>query len=124
MKRISGYGPSVVVLMTTMVVLVAGPFAVRQMSYAHSRAQIIQASQRLAGATILEQMNQAYRDIATLVEPSVVHISTEHMVHQRPRPIDPVSWPRPHTVPGAPVVGNRQETSGDSRLNGRSKKIF
>ncbi len=80
MRRINGYGPSLLVLATTAVVLLAGPAAIKRISYAYTEAEIIQASQRLGDQTILEQINQAYRDIATVVEPSVVHISAEHIV--------------------------------------------
>jgi S1-C subfamily serine protease len=79
----NGYGPSLVVLGTTVLVLLAGPVAVKQITYHYTEAKVIQASRRLEQSTILEQMNQAYRDIAMAVEPSVVHISTEQIVQDR-----------------------------------------
>ncbi|MHC4989342.1 MAG: trypsin-like peptidase domain-containing protein [Planctomycetota bacterium] len=83
MRRINSYGPSLIVLVTAAVVLLAGPAAVRRISYAYTDATIIQASQRLDSNTILEQINQAYRDLAAMVEPSVVHISTEQLGQDR-----------------------------------------
>lgn len=77
MRKLQSYGPSIIVLITAVVVLLGGPLAVEKLTFAHTNARIIQASQRLDNSSVLEQMNQAYRDIASLVEPSVVHISTE-----------------------------------------------
>lgn len=81
MRKLSGYGPSLVVLATAAVVLFVGPVAVRQLTYEQTRTQIIQATHNLADNDILVRLNQAYRDIAAVVEPSVVHVS----VHQRVR---------------------------------------
>jgi S1-C subfamily serine protease len=83
MRKLSSYGPGLIVLCTAVVVLLAGPSAVWRLTYAQSRARIIQARESLEANPILEQLNQAYRDIATLVEPSVVHISTERTVRQQ-----------------------------------------
>ncbi|MHC4428277.1 MAG: trypsin-like peptidase domain-containing protein [Planctomycetota bacterium] len=77
MRKLSGYGPALVVLGTALVILFAGPGIIRGLTYAHTKARIIQASEGLASGTVLQDLNQAYRDIADLVEPSVVHISVE-----------------------------------------------
>ena len=79
MRRLSGYGPSLVVLITTALILWAGPKAVKQLTYHQTRARILQAGQRLEGNDVLQQLNQAYRDIADFVEPSVVHISASQL---------------------------------------------
>lgn len=81
MRRLSGYGPSFIVLITAAVVLFAGPRIVQRLTYEHTRTQIIQARHNLASPEIggmLERLNQAYRDIAAVVEPSVVHISAHY----------------------------------------------
>lgn len=83
MSRLNRYGPSLIVLGTALVVLLAGPAAIRRLTYAQTQARIIQASDRLENASVLRQLNQAYRDIAALVEPSVVHISIERLVRDR-----------------------------------------
>lgn len=75
-RNLGAYGPSVAVLVTVAAVLLAGPMAVRQLTYARTQASIIQASDRLRTDNVLEQINQAHRDIAAKVEPSVVYIST------------------------------------------------
>ncbi len=77
MRKLGSYGPSLIVLGTAIVVLLAGPRAVWDLTFAQTRARIIQASEALDDNPILQQLSQAYRDIATLVEPSVVHVSTE-----------------------------------------------
>ena len=48
MRRFSNYGPSLIVLLTAAVVLFAGPYAVREITYHRNQAQIQQASLRLA----------------------------------------------------------------------------
>ncbi len=80
-NKLSGYGPSLIVLATAMLVLFAGPSAVKKLTYERTHAQIKLASNRLtSGDNILEQINEAYRDIALRVEPSVVHISVRQAV--------------------------------------------
>ena len=79
MRKLAAYGPSLIVLLTATLVLLVGPKAVRQITFAQTQARILHASDRLADNTILEQINVAYRDIAQVVEPSVVHISAERM---------------------------------------------
>ena len=95
MRKISAYGPSLVVLFTAVVVLIVGPHAVRVLTDAQTEARIIRASARLTESTaVLDQINQAYQDIATVVEPSVVHISAE-------RPPDPDFSLRPRLFTGS-----------------------
>jgi serine protease Do len=60
-------------------VLFAGPLAIRQLAFEQTRTRIIQASDRLEHSDILAQINQATRDIATVVEPSVVHVGATYM---------------------------------------------
>ncbi len=77
MRKISTLGPTVLVLLTAVVVLIAGPATIRELTFAQTSARVMQASDRLKHNDVLEQVNQAYRDIATLMEPSVVHISAQ-----------------------------------------------
>ncbi len=84
MRKLSDYGPSLIVLFTAAVVLLAGPFAVREITFARDQARIHQAAHRLAESDVLAELNQAYRDIATFVEPSVVHISAAQFVRTAP----------------------------------------
>jgi S1-C subfamily serine protease len=83
MRKLSAYGPSLLVLATVIVVLKAGPSAVWQLTHTYNQARIVQAAEGLDRNPILQQLNQAYRDVAALVSPSVVHISTERIVRDR-----------------------------------------
>ena len=79
MRKLSEYGPSLVVLATVALVLFAGPAAVRNLTFARTEAKIEQASNRLRDDNIFEVINQAHRDIAVKVAPSVVYISTQQI---------------------------------------------
>jgi len=84
MRRLSGYGPSLIVLATAMLVLFLGPSVVRELTYKQTETRMIQASHRLDSNDVLAQINQAYQDIAAFVEPSVVHISAQQSSPDRP----------------------------------------
>jgi len=77
MRRFVLIGPSLVVLFTIALTLVAGPNAIRQMHAAQTAAQVTLAQQRLDSDNLLERINRATRDIADAVEPSVVFIRAE-----------------------------------------------
>ena len=70
------YGPSLAVLGAAALVLFVTPEAVRRIGHARTEVEIEQASQRLARGTILDELNEAFRDVARVVEPSVVHVAT------------------------------------------------
>jgi serine protease Do len=74
MRRFVAYGPAFVVLMTVVVVLLAGPAAVRRFDAARTDARIILAQRTLDDDDILERFNRASRAVAEGVRPSVVHI--------------------------------------------------
>ncbi len=74
MRRIQSYGPSLVVLMATVLVLMLGPVAVQRMHAARASAIVTLAQQRLESDEILERINTATRAVAQMVEPSVVYI--------------------------------------------------
>ncbi len=83
MRAITTYGPALVVLSAVGAVLVAAPAVIRNSAEAETRSLVQAASQRLDQTDVLAQINQAQRDIATLVEPSVVHVSTETTMQRR-----------------------------------------
>lgn len=74
MRRFVSFGPALVVLMTVVAVLLAGPAAVRKISAANTAARIVLAQQSLEDDDILERINRATRNVAETVRPSVVHI--------------------------------------------------
>jgi serine protease Do len=69
-------GPSLVVGVLGIAVLLTGPALVRNLEYARQEAKVELASDRLSIDNPLELLNQATRDLAAKVEPSVVHVST------------------------------------------------
>ncbi len=74
MRRFISYGPALVVLMTVIAVLMAGPAAVRRIGSANTQAHIVLAQRSLDDDDILERINKAVRNVADTVRPSVVHI--------------------------------------------------
>ena len=83
MRRIEFLGPSLVVLAAAGVLLFVGPTAVRQVSQGMVASQMSSAEARLHSGSILDQMSQASRDVAVLVEPSVVHVSSSGIMSGR-----------------------------------------
>jgi len=86
MRKLSGYGPSLIVLGTAAVTLLAGPMVVQKLTYEQTRTQVIQARLNLESNDVLARINQATRDIATVVEPSVVHVSAHYLDETGPGP--------------------------------------
>lgn len=82
MRKLSGYGPSIIVLATALLVLFAGPRVVQQLTYEQTKTRVIQARNNLEATDILQQLNGAYADIARTVEPSVVHVSASYLERQ------------------------------------------
>jgi S1-C subfamily serine protease len=77
MRRFIAFGPAFVVLITALVALLAVPAAVRRIGYANTEATIQVARAQLDNANVLELINASVRNIASAVEPSVVHIAVE-----------------------------------------------
>ena len=76
MMRITHLGPAVVVASTLVATLIAGPGLVRSVVRADAEVEAMQAAARLDAGNILEAISDAQKDIATVVEPSVVHVSS------------------------------------------------
>ena len=74
MRRIQWYGPTVTLLVTTLIVMVAGPHLARQIAWASTDAKISLVKQRLSGNPSLAELSESFRQVAQAVAPSVVHI--------------------------------------------------
>lgn len=74
MRRFMSFGPAFVVLVTSAVTLVVVPGAIRSIGSAHTQRSVHLAQQALDQDDVLERLNRATRNIATAVEPSVVHL--------------------------------------------------
>ena len=70
------YGPAIVVTAVAAAVLLAGPVVVSRLTEAQTEARVQAARARLDDDAILSRLSSATRDLAQIVEPSVVHIST------------------------------------------------
>ena len=83
MRRLEHLGPALVTLAAAGALLLAAPAAVRQLSREGTAVEMAAADARLQKGTLLDALSQSTRDIATLVEPSVVHVSTTGSMHGR-----------------------------------------
>ena len=82
MNRIRWYGPSVVLAITVLLVMLAGPGIVRHLVWTKTDAQITLVKDGLKSNVSLAELSNAFKDVAKVVEPSVVHIQ----VSARARP--------------------------------------
>jgi len=74
MRRVLSFGPALVVLLATLAIMLGVPAAIRGAGQAASQARVVLARHALDDDDVLEKLNRAVRNIATSVEPSVVHI--------------------------------------------------
>jgi S1-C subfamily serine protease len=74
MRRFVAFGPAFVVLLVVASVLVLGPAGVRRLHDARTHAIVAVAQRTLDQDDILVRLNEAVRNIAVAVEPSVVHL--------------------------------------------------
>ncbi len=74
MERIRWYGPSIVLLLTLLAVMITGPKVVRNLAYVQQDADIQLIRNDLANNSLLKELSDAYAGVAKVVEPSVVHI--------------------------------------------------
>ena len=85
MNRIATVGPALIVALTMVGMLFAGPSIVRSIGAARAKVSMEEASRRLQDENVLARIAAAQRDIATIVEPSVVHVSGVGAVDSRRR---------------------------------------
>ncbi len=74
MRRIHWYGPTVVLLVTTLLVMITGPHLARRIAWASTESRIALVKRNLAGDPSLAQLSESFREVAEVVAPSVVHI--------------------------------------------------
>ena len=76
MNRPSHILPAILVGTTLIGTLFAGPRIVSSLSRAEVRSDVVKAAARLETVGVLEAISAAQRDLAVVVEPSVVHVSS------------------------------------------------
>lgn len=74
MKRIQWYGPTLLLLITVVVVLVAGPQVARNIQWQQTDANISLIRGDLTNSQFLAELSDAFRKVAVAVEPSVVYV--------------------------------------------------
>ncbi len=74
MQRIRWYGPSLVLLLTVLGVMLVGPTVIHNLAHERQSAQVKLIRNDLKTNPLLEQLSNAYVDVARSVEPSVAHI--------------------------------------------------
>ncbi len=75
--------PAIIVMLLGLLIILLGPGFVRQVVHDRERDVVLEASSRLTADNVLELINQASRDIALKVAPSVIHVSTSGELGQR-----------------------------------------
>jgi serine protease Do len=83
MTRIRNYGPSVVLVVTVLAVLLGGPTVMRQLVYADQEARIQLVADQLESSP-LAQLSRTFRLVGERVEPSVVHIRVSRNAEEQP----------------------------------------
>ncbi|GAB4109839.1 MAG: Do family serine endopeptidase [Phycisphaeraceae bacterium] len=74
MSRIRWYGPTIVLLLTVLLVMVLGPGIARQIAYTHTHARVQFVRESLADSEFLAELSRSFRNVSKVVEPSVVAI--------------------------------------------------
>ena len=76
MKAMRHYGPAIVVAAVLGVILMFGPNMMRDLVYADQTARIEMAAQQLqSNKNKLAELSDAFREVAQMMEPSVVHVA-------------------------------------------------
>lgn len=97
MRRLVSFGPALVVLASAVAVLLAVPAAVLRINGAETQARVTLAQQSLDGDDVLERLNRAVRNVATSVEPSVVHLDVRS-AGEEVDPADPEAFSGPRST--------------------------
>lgn len=82
MKNNRTYGPSLVLVVCTIGLLLGGPSVMRRLAYADQAARV-EGSRERVRTSALVSINEAQRELAKMVKPSVVHLQ----VMKKPQPM-------------------------------------
>lgn len=77
--KVQTLAPAAIVAISAVLVMIVTPRMVRSATQARMDAQAVSARERLSKANVLEELNQATRDVASIVEPSVLSLSASGM---------------------------------------------
>jgi len=85
MTRIRWYGPTLALVVAVLLVMLVGPGLVRRLSWHHVERHVELARDSNASDVSLADLSAAFRNVATAVRPSVVHIHVEGRMEHLPR---------------------------------------
>ncbi|MDP6057718.1 MAG: hypothetical protein QGH33_02445, partial [Pirellulaceae bacterium] len=85
MTRIRWYGPTLVLLITALLVMLVAPQLVQRLEWYRTGAQITLARDTNLENLSLTDLSNAFRNVAKAVRPSVVHIQVEGRLTRRSR---------------------------------------
>ncbi len=77
MTQVRFLGPTLILAITVVAIVVGGPTVMRHLAWAEQDARIQQGHKRLKQAQALENINKAFRYVAESVRPSVVQITAK-----------------------------------------------
>jgi len=113
MRKIVSFGPSIVVLLTVVVTLLAAPAAIRSIEAAQTEARIEQASNTLDQGNLLDQLSAEVEAIADVTFPGVAHIEVEEsssrFITRRSNGAGWVFDDQGHIITNAHVVGEAEK---------------
>ncbi|WP_428388733.1 trypsin-like peptidase domain-containing protein [Mucisphaera sp.] len=75
MGQLRWYGPSLVLIVAALSVMLLGPTAARQIVHAHEAERIVLARENLVGSSVLTELSEAFTNVSQVVEPSVVKVA-------------------------------------------------
>ncbi len=93
MSRFRWYGPTLVLLITTLGIMFATPALIRSVTWAGTNATITTIRNDLDNNPSLVELSDAFKQVARAVEPSVVHIEIQSKSPSRER-MSPQPMPR------------------------------
>ncbi|MEQ9459785.1 MAG: trypsin-like peptidase domain-containing protein [Phycisphaeraceae bacterium] len=74
MSQLRWYGPSLILIIAAMAVMIFGPTTARQIVHAQESERIILARESLESSSVLMELSEAFTRVSEAVEPSVVKI--------------------------------------------------
>ncbi|XAM01065.1 trypsin-like peptidase domain-containing protein [Phycisphaeraceae bacterium D3-23] len=105
MNRLRWYGPSILLLVTVVLAMAVGPSVVRKIARAQERQHVEQVRQGLLDNPTLATMSDAFKDVATVVRPSLTSITLyyRNASHRDQRQGNGSGWVyRHYPDPGSP----------------------
>ncbi len=114
MNRIRWYGPTVVLLITLIVVMIAGPRMTQQLAHTYKSAELQLVRDDLRGNGTLADLSDSFRKVAQIVGPSVVHIQVSSK--GRPRMLDQFKGLRPFHRFFSPDDGDDKNDGDDEGM--------